>query len=1254
MESKLIPYSSERAVGRGPALVFAPHPDDEVFGCAGAIMRHVEAGESVTVIVITDGAYEPGPADDARAYGATREQESIAAAAVLGYGQPVFWRLPDRGLVFGEKLIHRLVQAIEEHRPGIVYAPSLHEAHPDHRVLAMAAVEAVRRAKREVRLAMYEVGMPLAPNLLLDISDLVERKEAAMRCFPSQLARQPYDQHIAALNRYRTYTLARDVTAAEAYFLASSGELQRDALVLYDAEYRRQSHLGLRVDRDHPLVSVIIRSVGRDTLNRSLDSVALQVYPNIEVLVVNAKGPDHPELGEWCGRFPMRVIGDGSAMRRSRAANLGLDQAAGKYLILLDDDDWFLPNHISSLVQRIESGDGATVAYSGVRCLRKTPDGRWEHVYTFDEEFDRTRLLCQNFVPIHSALFARELVAQGCRFDENLDIYEDWDFWIQCSQRSNFLRVESISAIYRISSFGGFGVLGSEQTIYEASVMVLNKWRHLWTDRQLFDLAVYARSNADDSRHQKIELQALRGQLDDLQAQYHLLSKHARPAVRELEVLKGSLEAARQELQLIHSSRSWRWTRPMRSVLGGLRITRVRAGGGLRRYRRYVGSAATILRTQGAGALVRKVQGRLFRRPVVPEWHAGEIRLERNVGPVHFPSFEAPDVSVVVFAHGAPEYTLNCLKSIVTHSGGVAYEALVAADARAAMTLSAVEGVRLLKPECMDDPSGCYAVAAEAARGDLLVFVHDYVVVTRGWLTALLNTVRRDPSVALAVPKMVSDKGTLLSAGGLIEPDGRLRDRGEGEQPHAPAFNYRARVDYGGLSCFLVRRDLFLRAGGVGHGAGDEPARAANLALKLRDAGQNIVCQPVAVAACFTDAPGYPGAGSGVGPYVTSEFLETWKAGTRRDAADGKRLLVIDGRLLTPDQDSGSLRMYKLLEIFQGFGYAATFIPATLEYSEMYASLLQEIGIEVLYAPAINSIDQYLEECGGRFDVVMLSRVDIADRFIHKVKQCAPGAFVIFDTVDLHYLRERRQAMLEASKSRLKQAELRKAQELGVAARADVTFVVSEIEKEIIRQDAPQLWVEVLSNIHEIYGRKVPFAQREGILFIGGFDHPPNVDAVLYFVNDILPIVRRLLPGTKVYIVGSNPPSEIRALASDDVIVTGYVADLSLYFDRCRVSIAPLRYGAGVKGKVNMSMSYGVPVVATAIAVEGMHLVHGESAMVADEPKAFAEALAQLYQDEALWTHLSDNSIGNVEDHFSVAAATRALREVLAFKGLSS
>ena len=332
----------------------------------------------------------------------------------------------------------------------------------------------------------------------------------------------------------------------------------------------------------------------------------------------------------------------------------------------------------------------------------------------------------------------------------------------------------------------------------------------------------------------------------------------------------------------------------------------------------------------------------------------------------------------------------------------------------------------------------------------------------------------------------------------------------------------------------------------------------------------------------------------------------------------------------------------------QSMGCKVTFVADNLEYREPYVGALREEGVEVLHWPFTRSIEGYIEDHGREFDVIVLSRYYVAVKYIDCARRHAPQALLVLDTHDLHYLRTRRLAELESSRALAQSAQAIYEQEIDCIRRMDVTWVVSPVEREVLAREVPQARVVVATNIHFPADDVPPFASREGIVFVGGYRHPPNVDAALFYAREVAPHLRELLPGVASYLIGSNPPQVLRELSGPGVEFVGFVPDIDPWFRRCRLSVSPLRYGAGVKGKINHSMSFGLPVVATTPSVEGMYLVDGEEILVADDPRAFAEAIARLYRDEALWNRRSRAGLDNVRRHFSPQAAQRALEATFA------
>jgi len=472
LERDLVPYEALTAIPANRVLVLAPHADDEVFGCGGAIASHVRAGVPVRVVILTDGAVG----------GATlqRQKEARAAAQVLGYGEPEFWGLPDRGLRCDEATLQRIALFIQDCEADLLYAPSPWEVHPDHRQTAALAAETARRTG--IRVAYYEVGMPLRPNVLLDITAFAEIKSRAMRCFASQLALQSYDSHIEGLNRFRTYTLPGSVAAAEAYLLLSPEDIDTHWSAAGGVDVHSLSLGGVpapsALEANTPLVSILVRSLDRSHLQEALDSISLQTYPRIEVVVIAAR-PGHQALPARCGRFPLRLVQTDETLPRSRAANKALQESSGDWLMFLDDDDWLMPGHVARLARVLSDQPACLAAYTGVALAGE--DKRWLG-QVFDLPFDGVRQLAGNLTPIHAVLFSRQLLARGCSFDESLDRFEDWDFWLKVASHGPMVHLPGVSAAYRIHDSSGVHEDSGPQG--ESTQKIYEKWRAIWDDGQ--------------------------------------------------------------------------------------------------------------------------------------------------------------------------------------------------------------------------------------------------------------------------------------------------------------------------------------------------------------------------------------------------------------------------------------------------------------------------------------------------------------------------------------------------------------------------------------------------------------------------------------------------------------------------------------------------------------------------------------------------------------------------------------------------
>ncbi len=331
-------------------------------------------------------------------------------------------------------------------------------------------------------------------------------------------------------------------------------------------------------------------------------------------------------------------------------------------------------------------------------------------------------------------------------------------------------------------------------------------------------------------------------------------------------------------------------------------------------------------------------------------------------------------------------------------------------------------------------------------------------------------------------------------------------------------------------------------------------------------------------------------------------------------------------------------------------GFEVTFISdVDAHVIDKYVIELLKQGIECIYQPYLQSIEEYLKANGKYFDLVLLFRAPYGGKYINFVKSHAPHAKIVFNTVDLHFLRERREkALFKSRKGKsLIQEGVTEVKEMSIMEKADCTIVVSSHEHDLIKKLNKKIKTKVIPLPREIPGRSNGFEERKDIVFIGGFLHKPNADAVKYFVEEMWPLISDELSDCKFLVVGSNIPEEIQALESNSIEVVGFVPDLTETFSNCKLTIAPLRFGAGIKGKVVTSMSYGVPCVATSIGAEGMGLTDHENIMISDNPEEFANKVRKLYSDDQLWEKVSKNCLAFIHENYSMSIFEDNLKNLI-------
>ena len=638
--------------------------------------------------------------------------------------------------------------------------------------------------------------------------------------------------------------------------------------------------------------------------------------------------------------------------------------------------------------------------------------------------------------------------------------------------------------------------------------------------------------------------------------------------------------------------------------------------------------------------------------------------------PVRFPAEPHPAVTVIVPVYNQFKHTYVTLFTLMRCAGDTAMEVIVADDHSTDPELRAfledAENVTVVRGETNRGFLENCNHAAGYARGRYLFFLNNDTNVQEGSIRRLVELMERDETVGLCGSKLVYPDLTLQEAGGIVWSDGSAWNYGRHQGFFTPECNYLKEADYISGAAILVRKSLWDEIGGFDSRFAPAYYEDTDLAMSVRARGYRVVYHPHSVVVHFEGISHGTDEGSGLKRHQQrnrQKFYEKWRQCLEgehckpqhdlflaRDRSRGRpHTLVVDHQVPTYDQDSGSRMLWQYLELLVALGHRVTFVPANYHKHQPYVSELQALGIEVLYGQTYQyGFEAWLEAHGRYIDFVYLLRPHVATAYLEMVRQHT-DAKVVYNGTDLHSLRLMREYEVSGNAALLERAEAYRAQEQLLHGTVDAIVNVSEYESQLLRGEFPLKPIYTIPNF--FYERAFPFSSRafearEGLLFVGGFRHTPNVDAMLWFVKKVWPEIAERVPDLRLYIVGSHPPPEIAALADDAVEVTGFVSDeaLEAYYERCRVCVVPLRYGAGVKGKVVEAVAQGIPLVTTEIGAEGLD--DGSGALRVASEAAFADEVCRLYGDRALWEHTRRRQVAYAQTQLSRAAALDVWKKI--------
>jgi len=644
--------------------------------------------------------------------------------------------------------------------------------------------------------------------------------------------------------------------------------------------------------------------------------------------------------------------------------------------------------------------------------------------------------------------------------------------------------------------------------------------------------------------------------------------------------------------------------------------------------------------------------------------------------PLEIASSDDPLVSIIIPAYNQFAYTFNCLESLsVNLSSDLAYEIIIVNDASTDDTLeqlaTLVKGIKVLTNAENSGFIRSCNYGASQAKGQYLYFLNNDTRILENCLESLLKLIVNNPQVGAVGSKLIYANSKQQEAGGIIWNSADGWNYGRLDSPEEPEYNYVRPVDYCSGASLLVPTDLFKQLGGFSQDFIPAYYEDTDLCFAIRELGYQVLYQPQSNVIHYEGITSGTDLSSGIKQYQVinqTKFREKWsKVLTKHLDNDANNvpkaarrlqgkptILVIDSYVPLYDRESGCVRLLNILKLLLNLGYSVIFFPDNGYPEQPYTSVLQQLGIEVIYGtPQRYNLEEKLIKYLPLIDGVWLCRPELCDKYMDliRLKTKVP---IIYDTIDLHFLRLKRQKdYLDPSYQNTSWSwETYQKLELNYANQAEATVVVTEDEKQVLSSlGVKNVWV--IPNIHEeiSLSEKVAFDQRAGLVFIGSYNHPPNIDAVKWLCLEIMPLVWASRPDITVNLLGSNLKDEVKELASDKVVVTGYVPEVEPYFQKSRVFVAPLRFGAGMKGKIGQSLSLGLPTITTRIGAEGMGLIDHQDVLIADTAEEFAQAVIELYDNRELWQKLADNSLETIK-RYQPATVQTNLQALLSNLGI--
>jgi len=738
-----------------------------------------------------------------------------------------------------------------------------------------------------------------------------------------------------------------------------------------------------------------------------------------------------------------------------------------------------------------------------------------------------------------------------------------------------------------------------------------------------------------------------------------------------ISLLDSKIEMYSVEVSHLRSSLSWKLTKPLRGAFDLL----YKIVSPVKQFLKDIGYAFELLHREGIKSFVYRFFWYLRGKRLIEEIQYTKnkkffkipTKVVDNKAVITFDRVKKPVVSIIIPVYNQWDYTYNCLNSIYENTKGVDYEVIIADDVSDDETVNIKDYIKNIKvvrnKENLRFLLNCNN-AAKRAKGDYVLFLNNDTCVHPNWLKELLSVFDRYENVGATGAKLVYEDGRLQEAGGIMWDDASGWNFGRLGDPQQPEYNYVKEVDYISGACLMIPAFLWKKLGGFDKHYVPAYYEDTDICFQIRNEGYKVILQPKSVVTHFEGVSHGTDLGSGQKKYQVAnhkKFLEKWKTDLKtfhfknaenvflaRERSRNKlQVLVIDHYVPHYDKDAGSRSTFSYLKLLVKMGCNVKFIGDNFYKHEPYTTELEQMGIEVLYGNHyFNHINDWLKENGKYFDYVFAHRMHIAPKYFEVLKKHSK-AKIIYIGHDLQFIKSKKEYEFSKDEEHLRNHKKFKEIESAIFNTVDIIYPFSTYEAPLIQEIVPDKVVRPIPVyfFDEEYQQKNGFDQRKDILFVGGFGHPPNVDAVLWFAKEVFPLILQKQPDLVFNVLGSKPTKEIEALASENINVTGFVTDeeLAEYYEKCRLSVVPLRVGAGVKGKLLETMYYKLPTVITSVAAEGVPGVEN-CCHIAEKAEDFAQKVISLYTNKDEWGDFSTKGADLIANYYSMNNAEELLK----------